>query len=377
MWLLLWFGVATIWVEGRWAVSVLEAGAFALAAAVLLRFRVIPGNWAILVPLAIAGWGVAQIALHWTLAPGETQSAVLYWLAAACFLGLGGVIEDQEHFLTGLLGFGAVMSVLALAQLYTSQGKILWIVPTQFQDRVFGTFPYYNNYATFIELLLPLALWRTLRSRQHWWVYAGVASLMYGSLIASGSRAGAVLATLELAAVSILAAWHERRRRVLFVLASVAAFTAAAGYQTVWQRFWTPDPYGMRREFHQSAIAMARARPLTGFGLGTWTSAYPAYAVADFGVVANHAHSEWGQWAAEGGWGVVAIMALLFGLAMYRSRHTMWAIGLVAVLLHAAIDYPLVRLGLGCWWFTMLGLCANGGYAPSRATTVRTVRAKI
>jgi hypothetical protein len=36
------------------------------------------------------------------------------------------------------------------------------------------------------------------------------------------------------------------------------------------------------------------------------------------------------------------------------------AIGLAAVMLHAVVDYPLVRLGLGCWWFVMFGLAVRG-----------------
>ncbi len=108
---------------------------------------------------------------------------------------------------------------------------------------------------------------------------------------------------------------------------------------------------------------MARARPLTGFGLGTWTSAYPAYAVADFGVIANHAHSEWGQWATEGGVGVVALMAALLVLALRRGVKSVWGIGLAAVMLHAWVDYPLVRLGLGSWWFAMLGVVVGEGRA--------------
>ena len=314
--------------------------------------------------MAIAAWGVIQIALHWTIAVAQTEWSVLYWLGAACFIALGMQVQDQEYFLNGLLWFGAVMSVLALAQLYTSQGQILWLIRTREEQRIFATFPNYNNYAAFIELLFPLALWRTLKSRGNWWVYAGVASLMYGSVIASTSRAGTILVTLELVAVLLLAvrrgvAGKQSGTRMLLVLGCIVVFALVAGPETVWHRFWVEDPYAWRRQFLESAIAMVRARPLTGFGLGTWTSAYPAYAVADFGLIANHAHSEWGQWGAEGGMGVVALMAGLFVLALRRGVKTVWAIGLAAVMLHALVDYPLVRLGLGSWWFTMLGVASR------------------
>lgn len=362
LWALLWFGVAAIWVEGRWAASVLEAGTFLLSAVTVLlnRSRAIP-HWTVVCLASVAAWGLVQITLRWTVAPAQTEWAILYWLAAACLAALGAVIRDREYFLSGLLWFGAVLSVLALAQLYTSSGQILWLIPTHEQDRIFGTFPNHNHYAAFIELLFPLALWRTLEDRPNGWVYAGVASVMYGSVIASASRAGTILVTLELVAVLMLAvrrgmAGRHSGSRLILVLAGVIAFTLVAGSESVWQRLWATDPYAMRREYLESALRMLWARPLRGFGLGTWTAAYPAYAVADFGVIANHAHSEWGQWGAEGGVAVLAVMAALFMLALRKGIQTVWGLGLAAVMLHALVDYPLVRLGLGSWWFAMLGI---------------------
>src|SRR5712691_1257009 len=202
---LLCFGITTIWVEGRWAVSILEAAVFLLSGAALLRGGAQASRagerWALWIPAAVAVWGSVQLALGWTVALADTEWAMLYWLAAACFLWLGTLVEDRERFLNGLLWFSAAMSALALAQLNSRHGKLLWVIPTGRDERTFGTFLNYDNYAAFIELVFPLAVWRTLENHRHWWLYAGMASLLYGSVIASTSRAGAVLVTLELAAV--------------------------------------------------------------------------------------------------------------------------------------------------------------------------------
>ena len=362
---LLWFGVATIWVEGRWAVSILEAGTFLLTACTVFqsRWKTHP-HWAVGCLTAVAMWGVAQMLLGWTVSPSHTEWGILYWMAAACFCALGTLVRNREYFLNGLLWFGLAASVLTLAQLYTSNGQILWLIPTHEAEQIFGTFPNRNHYAAFIELLFPLALWRTFEDRGPGWLYAGAAALMYGSVIASASRAGVVLVTLELAAVLVLTnlrgmAKTHFRARLILVIAGVVVFAVVAGPETVWRRLWAPNPYAVRREYLESALAMISAHPLRGFGLGTWASAYPAYAVADFGVTANHAHSEWGQWGAEGGVGVVAIMAGLFVLALRRAARNVWALGLVAVMLHALVDYPLVRLGLGSWWFVLLGVAIS------------------
>jgi O-antigen ligase len=385
---LLWFGVATIWVEGRWAVSILEAGAFLLTACTVFqgRWKIYP-HWAVGCLAAVATWGIAQMLFGWTVSPAQTEWAVLYWMAAACFCALGTLVRNREYFRNGLLWFGVAATVLTLAQLYTSNGRILWLIPTHEAEQIFGTFPNRNHYAAFIELLFPMALWRAFEDRGAGWLYAGAASLMYGSVIASASRAGVILVTLELAAVLVLVklrgvAKAHFRARLILVLAVVIGFAAVAGPETVWRRLLAPNPYAVRREYLESALAMVSARPVRGFGLGTWASAYPAYAVADFGVTANHAHSEWGQWGAEGGVGLVAIMAGLFVLAFRRGFRSVWALGLVAVMLHALVDYPLVRLGLGSWWFVILGVAIgenrpNGEPATEARTHTHTKRASI
>lgn len=380
---MLWFGVATIWAEGRWAVSALEAAAFLITAVTLLfsRYRA-SSHWAVGCLAAVAMWGMLQMLLGWTVSPAQTQWATLYWLAAACFVALGTLVQDREYFLGGLLWFGVAVSVLTLAQLYTSQGRVLWLIQTHESEQIFGTFPNRNHYAAFIELLFPLALWRTFQHRGNSWLYGGAAAVMFGSVVASASRAGVVLVTLELAAVlalSLLRAGDKKhfRGRLVLVLAGVIAFAAVAGPQTVWRRFLAPNPYALRGEYLESALAMLSAHPLWGFGLGTWVSAYPAYAVADFGVVANHAHSEWGQWGAEGGLGLVAVMAALFVLASRRAITNVWAIGLAAMMLHALVDYPLVRLGLGSWWFALLGVVLGSRASPSAEPSAHPKRTSI
>lgn len=236
--ILLWLGVSTIWLERHWTVAALEAAAFGLTGIALWTRRkqalprVHPALWLL---VAVSAWGVVQIGAGWTLAAAETEWAALYWLAAACFFYLGSCVADRERFLDGLLWFAAAMASLMLAQLFTSDGKILWLIPTAYDDRVFGVFPSYNNYAAFIELVFPLALWRAFEGRRNWWIHSGVAALMYASVIASTSRAGAALVTAELILTIVLAARRNRVewRRVVVVLSAATVFTLLADRKSV------------------------------------------------------------------------------------------------------------------------------------------------
>jgi len=132
---------------------------------------------------------------------------------------------------------------------------------------------------------------------------------------------------------------------------------AIGGPGFLWSRFQT-DPLAVRRELVASSLAMFRDRPWMGFGLGTWPSAYPAYATFDLGVFANHAHCDWAEWAAEGGLPFLAAAAALAAIAVVWSGRRRWGMGVAAVFAHALVDYPLQKPALAALAFTLLGALA-------------------
>jgi O-antigen ligase len=95
-----------------------------------------------------------------------------------------------------------------------------------------------------------------------------------------------------------------------------------------------------------------------GFGLGTYESAYPEYALFDIGLRVNHAHNDWLEWAAEGG---IPLFLLLGFVALWSARaawQAPWAVGVGAVFVHSIVDYPLHRPALSAWLFVLLGALA-------------------
>ena len=106
-----------------------------------------------------------------------------------------------------------------------------------------------------------------------------------------------------------------------------------------------------------------------GVGLGTWPTAYPAYATFDLGVFANHAHCDWAEWAAEGGLPFLAATVALAGAAVFFSARRHWGIGVVAVFAHALVDYPLQNPALAALTFTLLGALAAAARARPASPT--------
>jgi len=103
---------------------------------------------------------------------------------------------------------------------------------------------------------------------------------------------------------------------------------------------------------------MIRDRPWMGFGLGTWSTAYPGYALFDNGLFANQAHNDWAQWAAEGGLPFFFMMLSIAIWSVRAAARSVWGVGIVAVFLHCLVDYPIQRPALAGLFFVLLGVLA-------------------
>jgi O-antigen ligase len=375
LFLLLVFSTVTVFVRDAWALESFQIGIFALLAAYLLvgirrgRERIASGwtPWLVyLIPL----WGIFQLLAHTTASTFETREAVLKWgaLAGVFFLtqAVAGSRWQRRIFQGAFLCFATAMAVLCLAQLFTANGRVLWTFPTGYPF-VFATFQYSNNYAQFVEVALPIALWRALREGPRSWGYTFCGGVLYASVIGTASRAGTALCTAELVAMLVIGlvklrhpqtGLPSRSTAAMLVMVPVLAaiFTLAVGWERVWQRLEQNEPYLGRSYFLVAAADMVKQRPLTGYGLGTFPEVYQRYAVRDFAFYANHAHNDWVEFAADGGIPFLLLVLIPFAAAVPSAIRHPWGIGLIAVMLHACVDYPFPRPAVSGWMFAILAL---------------------
>jgi O-antigen ligase len=363
-------------VKAAWQVQTFQIGVFALLAAYLLADirgtrRHGAGGWMAWLIYLTPVWGVVQLMAHTTASSVETREAVLRWGAMAGVFYLSQVIARtrtaRHRMLTAFLVFATAMAVLCVTQLFTSDGLVLWTFPTGYTN-VYATFPSYDRYAQFVELALPIALWRAVREGWHSWWYGLSGGLLYASTIGSASRTGTALCTAELVAVLLIRLIKLRApataispRAAIATLAMVpvlaAAFTLAVGWERVWLRFQqNKDLYAVRREYLVAALDMAKRRPLIGYGLDTFPLVYPRYAIKDYPFYANHAHNDWAEFAADGGVPFLLLVLIPFAAAIPTAIRNPWGIGLLAILLHACVEFPFPRPAVSCWMFALLGV---------------------
>lgn len=373
------FAIVTLWVPAVWPVTVFQVGVFALCVCALWRHPPsrIPYP---AIPLSLAVvWGLLQLRLGISAYAFDTKTAIVRWATFLAVFLIGFTLFSdsgvRRWFRSAMLWFAFVVSVWATLQTFTSGGAVLWLFPTGYTMDVMGPILYHNHYAAFVEVLLPIALYRALRRTPNSLLYGGMAAALYASVIASASRTGTILTTAEILLVAILMATRgfttggALGAAFLRILILFAAFTAVAGWDRVWERLRQPDPMQTRREFNISSLHIIQAHPFAGTGLGTWPTVYPRYAIVDGGTYANQAHDDWLQFTCEGGIFFGLLVFSLFLWSLWPAFRSIWGIGVLAVFLHAWVDYPFSRPALGSWPFLILAMLAAQGrhHAGSQA----------
>jgi O-antigen ligase len=377
LWVLLGFSLAAAWRPERIWLSIFQCGVLvSLCVWIVLIWRrglPVERHPAMWVMAALPLFGLLQLLLGKSVYPWQTATATLDWsvLAALGWLALQAcALPDAGRIYRNVLvGVAAVVGAVSLLHWFTSPGLILWFLPNPYEPR--ATFPLLNHshFAALIELALGPAVWDAMRqehgSRPRIWIVA----LMTASVWAAGSRSGAAIVTVEIVALVWLSmrltsakAFH--RRRAAAITLSCLVLVAGFGWQEFVARSQAGTRDDLRMQFSAASIDMIRARPLAGFGLGTWEHVYPAYARIDPGLYVEHAHDDWLEWAAEGGVGFSAAMLLLAGLALRRSFEQPWSLGIVCMFLQGLAEFPLHKPAVLAVLFSALGcLFADRGHA--------------
>jgi O-antigen ligase len=300
----------------------------------------------------------------------------LAFLTAANFFDGLDRLRTLANFLTL---FGLALAVFAMIQHFTWEGKMYWIRTVASAGAgTGGPFVNRNHFAGYMEMLIPiplaLALSRAAVRSEARLFFGFAAAIMSVALVASLSRGGMVslfAGLLFLAAVTISrrrTASHssvESRsafRPALVIIAMLVAI--AAGVVWIGADFdvlnrLAEDPITTnaatdRRGVWIDTLAMFRANPIVGIGLGAFETVYPVYGRGDGSLIVQFAHNDYLQVLSDGGilggaialWFVVVI-ARGMAQAARASDPLMQALGvgsaagIFALLVHSIFDFNL------------------------------------
>jgi O-antigen ligase len=363
-------GVLVAWTDRYWRLSVAIVALSLVATiwAFTARRLKLPPQTILVVAISI--WGPLQLALHITRVPWPTTLRSIDWAMAAVSFVLGSQIlrgrRARNTFLDLMLWAMTALAVAAMLQMYITPGRVFGIIPAA--DSVVGTLYYKNQFAAMIELAAPIALWKVYNGEI---VSGGLCyAAMFAATLSSASRMGVILVLAEFLVFLILMVARRRMplKNAVSVVAVltllVGAASAVAGIDNIWNRLHEPNAYWLRGTLLDSTLKMIPGHPWFGSGLGTWPEEYPRFATFDSNLYVNEAHNDWAQWASEGGLPFSLLLAALVIWLAKPSLKSVWGLGVLSVMVHSYMDYPLRDPALGFLWFTLAGGLTQTGTQP-------------
>jgi len=369
--------------------------------------------------LAFLGWfslsGVTTVYWHDTKLECARVGGALIWV----FI-IRAIATRQNA--VAIAGSVAVSVMVVCAQ-------SLWTYRTDHNPRQFGTFYNPNLYANAIAMALPYAVvfalmaWTRTRSvaataaatLPFWLLAPGlvVTSSKGGFLAAGGGLALCLVCVVLAKPAQVLALVKRRWAVILAIVVIVGVPGGALASKTILPRLrnirGSDNNSTMFRKYTwEGTLHMAQARPVLGWGPGSYAVAYSPFEIAGY---TRSAHESWLQIAAESGFPAMILLAAAFGAALVSGFRQLkgpnWAIasgalgalgafaihgctdsgwGISSIVLLIAISLgllagdgpaeapPPARPGLHLGWFAVTLILAGGGMISEHASKAEDLR---
>ena len=356
-----------------WSEAVLEIGAAVLLlvwVAKVLTDGELKLVWNPLLWPLLGFWvvGALQLILGITAVPFLTRIELLKYSALlALFFLFVQSFRTRVHwrnFIWFLLSLGFAVSLFAILQHFTFNGKLYWVRELQYGGVPFGPYVNRNHFAGLMELLIPpgLAIQILGAERRDQLPLVTLFTLLpIGALFLSASRGGIISFVAEMVFLTILIVARRREKKVLGAAAVIlilgAMLVSWLGIGAALDRFATYKKLEIseerRVEMLHDSLRIFQDHRILGTGLGTLQEVFPLYETAYDGLVVNHSHNDYAEALAEtgaiGGFCGLVFLVILFwtswkilnveGDPRSFAYHAGALVACLGLLVHAGVDF--------------------------------------
>lgn len=356
-----------------WSEAVLEIGSgvllltWALSALTNSELKLVwnPLLWALLGFWLVAAF---QLAIGFTSVPFLTRIELLKYsaLLTLFFLCVQSYRTRAQwrKFVWFLLSLGFAVSLFAILQHFTFNGKLYWVRELKYGGIPFGPYVNRNHFSGLMELLIPpgLAVQILCAERRDQLPLLTLFTLLpIGALFLSASRGGIISLVAEVGFLVILIVARRREKKVLFagalILTLAAILVSWLGIGRALERFASykslETSEERRVEMVHDSLRIYRDHPILGTGLGTLQEVFPLYETLYDGLVVNHSHNDYAEALAEtgtiGGLCGLAFLVCLFWTSWKILKmesdpqgfayHAGALVACLGLLVHAGVDF--------------------------------------
>jgi O-antigen ligase len=298
-------------------------------------------------------------------------------------------------FVWFLLSLGFAVSLFAILQHFTFNGKLYWFRELQYGGVPFGPFVNRNHFAGLMELVIPPGLAILIlgaERRDQLPLVALFTLLPIGALFLSASRGGIVGFVAEMGFLTILILARRREKKVLvaggLILILATVLVSWLGIGRALDRFANYQKLevteGRRLEMLRDSLRIFRDHPVLGTGLGTLQEVFPLYETVYDRLIVNHSHNDYAEALAEtgiaGGACGLAFLSLLFwkawkilgveGGERVFAQHAGALVACLGLLVHAFVDFNF-HVPSNALIFLLQSVLATSEYSPLASERTR------
>jgi len=271
-------------------------------------------------------------AVAWSVAAPESTDALLRFIAYV-LIGLAAAVAfdnaaSRRRLAIVVVAIGVFEGVYGSGEYLSGHQHIFAFAKKYYLDSATGTFINRNHFATLLAIALPFSLVLALpdpgrRRREHrTWrervvsaadgqglrrlLAVGASAAIWMGLLLSHSRAGLLSALIAAGIVLVRFRGVRAARWAAVIGAGVLLILLSAELsQAPGERFFTVkddiQSKGGRLTVWRDSMGLITARPILGWGYGTFESAFPMVQSAAIDLLYDHAHNDWVEWTTEGG----------------------------------------------------------------------------
>jgi len=321
----------------------------------------------------------------WSKALLWAAYGMIFFVATQCLRRTARI----KAFILFLAAFGFMMALFAMVQQFTWNGKLYWVVPYHYGASAYGPYVNHSHYAGLMEMLAPIplvfAMMRCWRKPTRV-LFGFVALVMTSTIFLSRSLGGIVAFGAQVVILTILVGLQKRSRAQLLLLllslgVLLAAWLATLSPHGILERIaLLRDPLGKagggsRLVIVKDGLKMIAARPLLGWGFGTFPLVYPSFRSFYTNYFVNEAHNDYLQTAVETGLVGFAILCGFIALFYRTSLRNIegWRtdirsavclasiVGVTGILVHSLSDFNLQIPANASLFFALCAL-ATGSF---------------
>lgn len=316
--------------------------------------------------------------------------------------------------------FASVLAFMSILQHFAAPERALWFRQVSAFATPFGPYVNKNHYAGYMSMVFPVLVALVLAYRPRV-TYKPLREkvvqvfnqrrtsvhviLLFGALVVgtsvflSLSRGGIISLCLTTIALGTLLFARDHRRGLWIIVVFTLLVLAVGwfGWEAIFERFaGIRDKAGnianLRMDLWKDTAAMIGKFPVFGSGFGSFETVYKGFATASTGgLVVDHAHNDYLELLAEGGFIGLALAAWFVGsvlLSTFRispRRVEMYSVclafgsvaGMAALMMHGFFDFNLHIGANGLYFFFLAALAVTAAHTRLRKNLNRTYLREI